>query len=89
MAHPSSGTVCENASGFTGFRFPPEVISLAVRWYLRAESARPAIRFGTSWCPAAPSSKSSPYRTLAGEVYARGLSVNLHFAHVGRRHKGR
>ena len=22
-------------SGFTGFRFPPEVISLAVRWYLR------------------------------------------------------
>src|SRR3954449_5853400 len=23
------------ASGFTGFRFPPEVIMLAVRWYLR------------------------------------------------------
>ena len=22
-------------SGFTGFRFPPEVISPAVRWYLR------------------------------------------------------
>ncbi|MEJ7795920.1 MAG: IS6 family transposase, partial [Nocardioides sp.] len=22
-------------SGFTGFRFPPEVILLAVRWYLR------------------------------------------------------
>jgi hypothetical protein len=23
------------ASGFAGFRFPPEVILLAVRWYLR------------------------------------------------------
>ncbi len=23
------------ASVFAGFRFPPEVISLAVRWYLR------------------------------------------------------
>ena len=23
-------------SGFTGFRFPPEVILLAVRWYLRS-----------------------------------------------------
>ena len=23
------------SSGFTGFRFPPEVILLAVRWYLR------------------------------------------------------
>ena len=22
-------------SGFTGFRFPPEVILLALRWYLR------------------------------------------------------
>lgn len=22
-------------SGFAGFRFPPEVITLAVRWYLR------------------------------------------------------
>jgi transposase-like protein len=22
-------------SAFTGFRFPPEVITLAVRWYLR------------------------------------------------------
>ena len=27
-AHPST-------SVFAGFRFPPEVISLAVRWYLR------------------------------------------------------
>ena len=23
------------ASGFAGYRFPPEVITLAVRWYLR------------------------------------------------------
>jgi IS6 family transposase len=22
-------------SGFAGFRFPPEVITLAIRWYLR------------------------------------------------------
>ena len=28
-------------SGFAGFRFPPEVITLAVRWYLR---------FGLSYC---------------------------------------
>jgi transposase, IS6 family len=27
-------------SGFAGFRFPPEVITLAVRWYLRSQSYR-------------------------------------------------
>ena len=26
---------CSRTSVFAGFRFPPEVISLAVRWYLR------------------------------------------------------
>ncbi len=30
-SHPSIG----EASAFTGFHFPPEVILLAVRWYLR------------------------------------------------------
>ena len=29
------GTPVRMPSGFTGFRFPPEVIVLAVRWYLR------------------------------------------------------
>jgi IS6 family transposase len=28
-------TACRMTSVFAGFRFPPEVISLAVRWYLR------------------------------------------------------
>ena len=28
-------TACRTTSVFAGFRFPPEVISLAVRWYLR------------------------------------------------------
>jgi IS6 family transposase len=27
--------VSASRSGFAGFRFPPEVITLAVRWYLR------------------------------------------------------
>jgi IS6 family transposase len=27
-------------SGFAGFRFPPEVIMVAVRWYLRSQSYR-------------------------------------------------
>jgi hypothetical protein len=29
------GRVRPPQSGFTGFRFPPEVIMVAVRWYLR------------------------------------------------------
>ena len=29
------GSPVRMPSGFTGFRFPPEVILLAVRWYLR------------------------------------------------------
>ena len=31
------GTVgpCVDRSAFAGFRFPPEVITVAVRWYLR------------------------------------------------------
>jgi len=34
---PETGlvTACRTTSVFAGFRFPPEVISLAVRWYLR------------------------------------------------------
>ena len=32
-----SGPPVRMPSGFTGFRFPPEVILLAVRWYLRYE----------------------------------------------------
>jgi IS6 family transposase len=28
-------TACGSASAFAGFRFPPEVIAVAVRWYLR------------------------------------------------------
>jgi transposase-like protein len=28
-------TTCSTTSVFAGFRFPPEVISVAVRWYLR------------------------------------------------------
>ena len=31
--HPSVCSVARSA--FTGYRFPPEVITLAVRWYLR------------------------------------------------------
>jgi len=31
-AHPP---ICEASSTFVGFRFPPDVILLAVRWYLR------------------------------------------------------
>ena len=31
----SSGRVAPPRSGFVGFRFPPDVIMLAVRWYLR------------------------------------------------------
>ncbi len=29
------GPTCSSASAFAGFRFPREVISIAVRWYLR------------------------------------------------------
>ena len=31
----STGRVIRARSEFAGFRFPPEVITLAVRWYLR------------------------------------------------------
>ena len=31
----STGRVSRARSEFAGFRFPPEVITLAVRWYLR------------------------------------------------------
>ena len=31
--HP--GRVAPRRSGFAGFRFPPEVIMVAVRWYVR------------------------------------------------------
>ena len=33
MRSPCRATAAR--SGFAGFRFPPEVITLAVRWYLR------------------------------------------------------
>src|SRR5436190_7909799 len=33
--HRRPGRVRPPQSGFTGFRFPPEVIMVAVRWYLR------------------------------------------------------
>jgi IS6 family transposase len=33
--HHSSPSVHQPASAFAGFRFPPEVILFAVRWYLR------------------------------------------------------
>jgi IS6 family transposase len=32
---PRPARVSVPRSGFAGFRFPPEVITLAVRWYLR------------------------------------------------------
>jgi transposase-like protein len=35
MRNRQSGARGSVASAFTGFRFPPEVILLAVRWYLR------------------------------------------------------
>ena len=35
MAGDWSGDCTSHASVFAGFRFPPAVISLAVRWYLR------------------------------------------------------
>ena len=39
VEHPgvvrSTGRVIRGRSEFAGFRFPPEVITLAVRWYLR------------------------------------------------------
>jgi len=38
MAHRSADAVCRRRverSAFAGFRFPPEVISVAVRWHLR------------------------------------------------------
>ncbi len=33
--HEKAGMTFSSATGFTGFRFPREVISVAVRWYLR------------------------------------------------------
>ena len=35
MAGDWWGDARRTASAFAGFRFPPEVISVAVRWYLR------------------------------------------------------
>jgi hypothetical protein len=35
MMRPCSIRVSASRSSFAGFRFPPEVITLAVRWYLR------------------------------------------------------
>ncbi len=35
MRHPCRPPVVRDVSAFAGFRFPPEVIMLAVRWYLR------------------------------------------------------
>jgi transposase-like protein len=35
LMRPRSARVSTPRSGFTGFRFPPEVITVAVRWYLR------------------------------------------------------
>jgi IS6 family transposase len=32
---PRSVRLSTQGSGFAGFRFPPEVITVAVRWYLR------------------------------------------------------
>ncbi len=36
-------------SGFAGFRFPPEVIMVAVRWYLRFGFATVPARHGLRW----------------------------------------
>ncbi len=33
--HPYRRSCLAPSSAFTGYRFPPEVITLAVRWYLR------------------------------------------------------
>ena len=35
MRHPRRKPGVRELSAFAGFRFPPEVIMLAVRWYLR------------------------------------------------------
>ena len=35
MTQQSARAVPMDRSAFTGYRFPPEVIMLAVRWYLR------------------------------------------------------
>jgi transposase, IS6 family len=35
VRRPRSGRPCVHPSAFCGFRFPPEVITVAVRWYLR------------------------------------------------------
>ena len=35
MRRPRAVRACVDRSAFAGFRFPPEVITLAVRWYLR------------------------------------------------------
>jgi transposase, IS6 family len=35
MRRPRATSLCVQRSAFAGFRFPPEVITVAVRWYLR------------------------------------------------------
>ena len=35
MRLPRAVRPCVDQSAFAGFRFPPEVITVAVRWYLR------------------------------------------------------
>jgi transposase, IS6 family len=35
MRRPRATRANADRSAFAGFRFPPEVITLAVRWYLR------------------------------------------------------
>jgi hypothetical protein len=70
------------SSAFAGFRFPPEVIVVAVRWYLRSLSYRdveellvPQFAHGMPWAPAAEGSWLSalagafgPFEGFQGEV---------------------
>ena len=35
MSHPRRQSLRKDRSAFAGYRFPPEVIILAVRWHLR------------------------------------------------------
>jgi transposase-like protein len=44
-----AGRIRPPQSGFTGFRFPPEVIMVAVRWYVRYVALCPTVTSKNCW----------------------------------------
>jgi hypothetical protein len=65
MRRPRAARPNADRSAFAGFRFPPEVITVAVRWFLRyglsyrdIEEPR-TCAFWTNWCPPPRTLRSS------------------------------